>query len=86
MAGIWPLLRKQSVGSVLSQLVNVAGDAYCTMTFLFACVWLNPLDHFLFPAFVHDPMAIMRVWLLFLPSGGRPFCNLIATVCRLGLQ
>ena len=67
MAGIWPLLRKQSVGSVLSQLVNVAGDAYCTMTFLFACVWLNPLDHFLFPAFVHDPMAIMLRWPLTVP-------------------
>jgi len=64
MAGIWPLLRKQSVGSVLSQLVNVAGDAYCTMTFLFACVWLNPLDRYFFPPFSHDPMAIMRVWLL----------------------
>jgi len=78
MAGIWPLLRQRSVGSVFAQLVYVAGDAYCTMTFLFACLWLNPLDHYLFPAFLHDPTAIMRVWLLFVPSGGRPFFNHIA--------
>ena len=72
IAGIWPLLRERLFLSQRSKwraLLNVAADAFCTMTFVWASLWLNPSNQAYFHLFLHKPLAIMRMlWPLGVPA------------------
>ena len=48
--------------------VNVAADAFCTMTFVWATLWLNPSNQAYFQLFLHKPLAIMLIWPLGVPA------------------
>ena len=70
IAGVWPLLRERSFLSQRSKwraLLNVAADAFCTMTFVHASMWLNPSNQAFFQLFLHNPLAVMLTWPLGVP-------------------
>ena len=70
IAGIWPLLREWSFLSQRSKwraFLNVAADAFCTMTFVWASLWLNPSNQAFFQLFLHSPLAVMLTWPLGVP-------------------
>ncbi|EOD28818.1 hypothetical protein EMIHUDRAFT_234479 [Emiliania huxleyi CCMP1516] len=70
IAGIWPLLRERSFLSQRSKwraFLNVAADAFCTMTFVWASLWLNPSNQAFFQLFLHSPLAVMLTWPLGVP-------------------
>jgi len=71
IAGMWPLLRERTFLSQRSKwraLLNVAADAFCTMTFVHASVWLNPSNQAYFQLFLRNPLAIMLIWPLGVPA------------------
>ena len=77
IAGMWPLLRERTFLSQRSKwraLLNVAADAFCTMTFVHASLWLTPSDQAYFQLFLRSPLAIMLIWPLGVPA-------IIASLC-----